>query len=435
MALTFLDAAEAVLREAGTALHYKEIARRALEKGLFASAGATPDASMGAALYTAVKKAEEAAQPGRFLSAGRAQFALATPVSKGSLDDDILQRNEKIEAELLAILREMHPRQLELLVGRLLGELGFEDVRVTKYVGDNGIDVEATLTVGGVTKVKTAIQVKRYAEKNKIDGSTVRELRGGLMTDQRGLVITTSSFTPPAIAEAEGMGKTPISLVDGKRLIQLLVEKQIGVRRKVVHLVELNLADLVTADDGGADEKSATLWPLPGGQEQFFETLLAFLDEIAAKRPTLDELTEWVLAKFERVTKERLVQSYVRAVLYSMGVVDFDGDRIVITPEGEGLRKSRDGRELYRILTKNILGIEEVVSFLRAGPLDVNTLHARLADKLKVSWETDVQVRYRLQWLAACGVVERDEKKWTLTELGREGHNAAATGSAKRSRA
>ena len=176
----------------------------------------------------------------------------------------------------------------------------FKDVVVV--VLPRFLDVEATLTVGGVTKVKTAIQVKRYAEKNKIDGSTVRELRGGLVTDQRGLVITTSSFTTAAISEAAAPGKTPVSLIDGKRFVELLVEKQIGVRRRSIQLFELNLDELVATDESAGDEKSAVLWPLPGGQERYFETMLAFLDEIGANRPTVDELTQWVLLHYEKVT-------------------------------------------------------------------------------------------------------------------------------------
>jgi hypothetical protein len=412
MTMTFLDAAEAVLREAGTALHTKEIARRALSKGLLASKGETPDVSMGSALYMAVRKAEESALPPRFVMTGRAQFALARPAAAGSPDADVPRHNEKVEVELLEMLREMPPRQLELLVGRLLTAIGFEDVVVTRFVGDYGIDVEATLTVGGVTKVKTAIQVKRYAEKNKIDGSTVRELRGGLMTDQRGLIITTSSYTPAAITEAEAMGKTSISLIDGKRLIQLLVEKQIGVRQKLIRLLELNLADLVTPEEAPGEEKSLVLWPLPGGQENFFETLLAFLDQIGSQHPSLDELAAWVLANYEKVTKQRLVQSYVRAVLFPMGVVDFEGDRLILTPAGEGLRSSRSRGSLYVLLKKNILGIEEIVMTVRARATDTAALHAMLVDRLKVTWETDNQVKYRLQWLVACGVIRREGKAW-----------------------
>ena len=174
--VTYLEAAEAILKEAGGPLHYKEISRRALERGLIEPKGQTPEATMGAQLYMAVRRAEEDGEPGRFRSAGRAQFALAAPVVVGAISNEIERQNSKVEADLLAFLQDMHPRQLELIVGRLLVAIGFEDVAVTKYVGDQGIDVEATLTVGGVTRVRTAIQVKRWKDKNKVGDGVVREL-------------------------------------------------------------------------------------------------------------------------------------------------------------------------------------------------------------------------------------------------------------------
>lgn len=411
MAMTFIEAAETLLREAGTALHYKEITRRAIERGLIESQGQTPEATMAVQLYRAIRRAEQHGEPAIFRAAGRGQFALAGARAGLTLDADIVRHNSKVESELLEFLHEMHPRQLELIVGQLLDAVGFEDVLVTKYSGDGGIDVEATLTVGGVTRVRTAIQVKRW--KSNVTGSTVRELRGGLMTDQRGLIITTSGFTKDAATEAQAAGKTPISLVDGKRLIELLVENEIGVRRKAVSLLELNVEDLVVEEGGGTDEKSAVLWPLPGGQEHFFQTLLMFLDEIA-KLPTLDEITTWVLKHFEKVTKHKLVQSYLRSVLYSMGLIEFDGEVVKLTDQGDELRKARDRATLLSLLEKNVVGVTELLQRLGDGPADTATLNEYLVKSCKLSWETDHQAKYRLQWLAACGAVQRESKKWQL---------------------
>jgi HJR/Mrr/RecB family endonuclease len=60
----------------------------------------------------------------------------------------------------------------ESLIGELLVALGFVDVEVTRYSKDGGIDLRATLAVGGVTDVKTAIQVKRWSR--NIASRTVR---------------------------------------------------------------------------------------------------------------------------------------------------------------------------------------------------------------------------------------------------------------------
>ena len=56
----------------------------------------------------------------------------------------------------------------------------------------------ANLTVGGLTNVKTVIQVKRYKKGNNISGKYITQLRGSAEVDQRGLIITTSDFTKDA---------------------------------------------------------------------------------------------------------------------------------------------------------------------------------------------------------------------------------------------
>ncbi len=413
--MTYLEAAAAVLKDAGGPLHYKAITTRALERGLIEPRGATPDATMGAQLYLAVKRDGTDGEPCLFRQVGRGHFALAAKPVSGELDADIAKHNGKLEGELLDFLHEMHPKQVELLIGQLLTAIGFEDVAVTKYSGDGGIDVDATLTVGGVTRVRTAIQVKRW--KSNVSGSTVRELRGSLMTDQRGLIITTSGFTKDAIKEADALGKAPISLLDGNRLIQLLVEKQIGVRRKAVHLLELNFGELVAGGDGGGDgpgEKSAVLWPLPGGRHVYFETLLAFLDYINNAEPTVDEMTDWVKQHYEKVTKNKVVLSYLRNVLYTMGAIDFDGERVALTPDGKHLQTSRKSEDVVTLLKDNIVGVEEILAALAAKPQDTDALWGYLVKTLNLSWETDQQTRYRLHWLEACGAIKASDQGWTL---------------------
>jgi len=64
----------------------------------------------------------------------------------------------------------MDPFQFEYLVAELLEKIGYENVEVTSRSGDKGIDVVGDLTVGGLTDVKTVIQVKRYSEGNNDSG-------------------------------------------------------------------------------------------------------------------------------------------------------------------------------------------------------------------------------------------------------------------------
>jgi restriction system protein len=211
---------------AGRPLHYIEIAARAIEQGLIAPTGKTPEASMGSLLYVDTKK-----ENSRFTRAQKGCFSL----SQRRQVDDISQRvaaiNDRTRKELRRLLHSMPADQFEVLVGGLLLALGFEEdsVVVTPYGGDGGVDVRGVLHAGGITRIEAAVQVKRW--KNNVQAPVVRNLRGSLTSQQQGIIITTSGFSKGAIDEAHAVGKTPISLVDGDLLLDLLVEHEIGVTK------------------------------------------------------------------------------------------------------------------------------------------------------------------------------------------------------------
>src|SRR2546428_2040978 len=159
--------------------------------------------------------------------------------ARDQVETTIEQSNHETLERMLERLHRMAPSGFEQLVGALLSEIGFENVEVTGRTGDGGLDVQAELTVGGITRVKTAIQVKRW--KHNVPGKVIRELRGALTTDQRGLVVTTSEFTKDALIEAPAPGKVPISLIDGARMVNLLAEHQIGVKTRELKYLVLDL--------------------------------------------------------------------------------------------------------------------------------------------------------------------------------------------------
>lgn len=410
--MTYIEAARQVLREAGGPLHSGEITQRALEAGLIAPKGKTPEATMAAQLYSAIKRAGRTADDAPFRLVGGNTFELGTPAVSTKLEGDIARHNEAEQRKLLDFLLDMHPRQVELLIGKLLGALGFDDVAVTRYVGDSGIDIDATLTLGGVTSVRTAVQVKRY--KSNIAGDLVRQVRGSLEADQRGLIITTGGFTKDARKEASASGKTPVSLVDGRHLVELLVEQQIGVKRRNAHLLTLDLDELLTDETQDTQGKVAALWPLPGGAAHYVDTLLSFLDEIARSRPTLDELAAWVLATYPTVKSRGLVASIVRTVLYGLRLVAFSDDRIQLTDQGEALRLSRSSADVVATLVARTTGVKEILGWLAHATLSTEEVLERMRMELGVTWETDTQVRYRLDWLHAAGAITRADGRWEL---------------------
>ena len=118
-------------------------------------------------------------------------------------------------------LLELDPRYFqEKLIPELLKAMGFEADASPTYTSDGGIDVKGKFRIGVFTG-DVRLQVKRV--KQNITSSLIRELRGSLSVGEHGIFITTSNFTKDAIEEAKRVGATPIFLINGKELAELIL--------------------------------------------------------------------------------------------------------------------------------------------------------------------------------------------------------------------
>jgi restriction system protein len=140
-------------------------------------------------------------------------------------------QNISWESELLEILKNIPPDAFERLCQRLLRESGFIQVEVTGRSGDGGIDGKGVVRVGGILSFHVNFQCKRY--RGSVSPSTIRDFRGALMgRADKGLIITTGSFTKDARREAQRDGASPIDLIDGNELVEKLKQLEIGVEIK-----------------------------------------------------------------------------------------------------------------------------------------------------------------------------------------------------------
>ena len=248
LTMSFTDAAEAVLEASDKheAMHYKGITEQALAKGLLATSGLTPEQTMYVQLYSEIDRREKRGDPQRFTRHPKGLFGLAR-WQEGDLQFEIAKHNRDVKDELRSGLLTMAPKAFEGLVGQLLTKIGFQDVTVTEYHGDGGVDVRGTLVVGDVIQTNMAVQVKRW--KNHVQAPTVQQVRGALGAHDQGLIITTSDFSSGAREEAARPDRTPVALMDGDQLVALLVEHQIGVRRASHDLLELQAVAELVEDD------------------------------------------------------------------------------------------------------------------------------------------------------------------------------------------
>lgn len=130
--------------------------------------------------------------------------------------------------QLLDQLMSMRPDAFERLARRLLREADFDSVNVTGQSGDGGIDGLGVYRLGLVS-FPVFFQCKRY--RGSVAPSAVRDFRGAMAgRGDKGLLITTGSFTADAKKEATRDGAPPIDLIDGDRLCELLKRYDLGVR-------------------------------------------------------------------------------------------------------------------------------------------------------------------------------------------------------------
>ena len=130
---------------------------------------------------------------------------------------------------LAEVLKKMDAFAFERLSQRLLRECGFTQVTVTKKTGDGGIDGNGKLIINGIVSFNVAFQCKRYAE--AVGASAIRDFRGSLTTDiEKGIFITTGTFTKAAIDEASKPGKKQIDLINGEQFMDKLAEYGLGLK-------------------------------------------------------------------------------------------------------------------------------------------------------------------------------------------------------------
>ncbi len=157
------------------------------------------------------------------------------------LEDDTTEEvnnTEQWKETLLNILYNITPSAFERLAQRILRESGFSQVEVTGKAGDGGIDGKGIVRVSGLLSFHVIFQCKRY--KGSVTPSQIRDFRGAMQgRADKGLVITTGTFTREAIKEATRDGAPPIDLIDGETLCEKLKELRLGIDIKLTESIEI----------------------------------------------------------------------------------------------------------------------------------------------------------------------------------------------------
>ncbi len=125
---------------------------------------------------------------------------------------------------VLEQILELDDKEFEILVGHLLTGLGFEGSEVVGKTGDGGVDATGELNVANLAKVKVFVQAKRYKLGSKVNANTVRQLRQAIPFGGQGAFITTADYQAAAAEIALEAGFPRIGLINGRQLVDLLIE-------------------------------------------------------------------------------------------------------------------------------------------------------------------------------------------------------------------
>jgi restriction system protein len=173
------------------------------------------------------------------------QFPIEKKKSKmenSAEEDNSLPEEPDHRTTLMNILLTLPANGFEQLCQRLLRESGFEKVQVTGKSGDGGLDGIGILQMNAFVSFKVLFQCKRYS--GSVTPSQVRDFRGAMMgRADKGIILTTGSFTTDARKEAVRDGVPPIELVDGEKLLDMFEQLELGLRPKKAYEVDTMFFD------------------------------------------------------------------------------------------------------------------------------------------------------------------------------------------------
>lgn len=151
------------------------------------------------------------------------------------IDAGITEIENQLKADLLDRLKNIDPYYFEKVILILLKKMGYGDFIETPKSGDGGVDGIMNEDKLGLNKIY--IQAKRYGE-NKVREKEIRNFIGAMSGDtDKGVFVTTSDFDSGAITKAHDAHHT-IILIDGKKLVDLMHEFNVGVQVKSTYEVK-----------------------------------------------------------------------------------------------------------------------------------------------------------------------------------------------------
>lgn len=157
-----------------------------------------------------------------------------TPQDK--IDQGFNEIDKSLKDELLKKLMGSNPYYFEKIILILFKKMGYGDYEETPKSGDGGIDGIISQDKLGLDRIYT--QAKRYTQ-NSVGEKEIRNFIGAMSGDvSKGIFVTTSSFDQSALKKAHDDHNHKIILIDGMKLVDLMINYDIGVQTKTTYKIK-----------------------------------------------------------------------------------------------------------------------------------------------------------------------------------------------------
>jgi len=155
---------------------------------------------------------------------------------------------EAIRKQILNNLKELQPVEFEIFSKKLLEIYGFREMSVTPPSKDGGIDGRGKLKVG-ITFLDVAFQSKRW-NKTAVSQKEIQTFRGSIQGKcEQGIYFTTSTYTKGAKEVSLQKGAVPVILIDGELIVDLMIEKGLGVETESLKMYSINFENIFIDED------------------------------------------------------------------------------------------------------------------------------------------------------------------------------------------
>lgn len=171
-------------------------------------------------------------------------------------------------------------------------------------------------------------------------------------------------------------------------------------------------------------KRYASEYPLPGGVERYFETLLRFLCRVRDNPCEHGEIADWLRTDFECTSQSTAINAYI-GMVSRMGFWTTKDGQVRLTPEGLAIveqaetSESEAKRAVIDIKLRDVDGYDVLLAHLRESNRTFDELDANLKRTLGVGWTSKNQTMFRVNWLRSLGYVAKDGRQYALTEAGR----------------